>query len=645
MLTRQKLPFEVGKTDNFFDKLNEWVGDVFYDILPDAGFDLRDEQVFMAFQLERAFKEKNVIFAEAGVGTGKTIVYLLYAVCYARYIGKPAIIACADETLIEQLVKEEGDIKKLSQVLDLSMDVRLAKSQENYLCLKKLDDAVAGLPSERIEQVHESLPDFVLSNTGMQSFHHYGDRKEYAELNDEEWKEIGWDYYQDCFTCDKRHRCGQTLSRDHYRKATDLIICSQDFYMEHVWTIDARKREGQMPLLPEASCVVFDEGHLVEYAAQKALTHRIKENSLEELLTRLLQNDVREEFATLIEQTIEQNTRFFDALFNYTTEVAGSHRMEVELSEELMREGRHLHSLLADIGDGLVFESEMYTIEQYDLKIVDEHLDMLEYTLRLLFRGENVITWAEQEQGTLALVVMPRAVEEVLREKVFSKKIPYIFSSATMSEKQSFDYMANSLGVKDYLSFSVESPFDYEENMKVYIPTFKVEDAFEQKFTYTMDHIEKLSGKTLVLFRSMEELAMFKEKVDEMNVNVPFLFEGEAEISSLVSSFQNDVNSVLCAVHLWEGLDIPGESLSQVIIWSLPFPPNDPVFQAKRNQVENPHEEVDMPYMILRLRQGIGRLIRTNEDSGSISILLTEDTDKHIKDAVVEVLPVEPQYV
>jgi ATP-dependent DNA helicase DinG len=645
MLTRQKLPFEVGKTDNFFDKLNEWVGDVFYDILPDAGFDLRDEQVFMAFQLERAFKEKNVIFAEAGVGTGKTIVYLLYAVCYARYIGKPAIIACADETLIEQLVKEEGDIKKLSQVLDLSMDVRLAKSQENYLCLKKLDDAVAGLPSERIEEVHESLPDFVLSNAGMQSFHHYGDRKEYAELNDEEWKEIGWDYYQDCFTCDKRHRCGQTLSRDHYRKATDLIICSQDFYMEHVWTIDARKREGQMPLLPEASCVVFDEGHLVEYAAQKALTHRIKENSLEELLTRLLQNDVREEFATLIEQTIEQNTRFFDTLFNYTTEVAGSHRMEIELSTELMAEGRKLHSLLADIGDGLVFESEMYTIEQYDLKIVDEHLDMLEYTLRLLFRGENVITWAEQEQGTLALVVMPRAVEEVLREKVFSKKIPYIFSSATMSEKQSFDYMANSLGVKDYLSFSVESPFDYEENMKVYIPTFKTEDAFEQKFAYTMEQIEKLTGKTLVLFRSTEELAMFQAKVVEMDVQISFLFEGEAEISSLVSTFQNDVDSVLCAIHLWEGLDIPGESLSQVIIWSLPFPPNDPVFQAKRNQVANPHEEVDMPYMILRLRQGIGRLIRTTEDSGSISILLTEDIDKRVKDAVVEVLSVEPQYV
>lgn len=107
-----KYPFVLNKNENFFDKLNEWIGDVFYDILPEAGFELRDEQIFMAFQLERAFKEKKVMFAEAGVGTGKTIVYLLYAICYARYIGKPAIIACADETLIEQLVKKKEILLK-----------------------------------------------------------------------------------------------------------------------------------------------------------------------------------------------------------------------------------------------------------------------------------------------------------------------------------------------------------------------------------------------------------------------------------------------------------------------------------------------------------------------------------------------------
>ena len=136
---QNRMPFEITKTESFFDKLGEWIGDVFYDLLPEAGFELRDEQVYMAFQLEKAFKEKKVMFAEAGVGTGKTIVYLLYAICYARYTNQPAIIACADETLIEQLVKKEGDIAKLEKALNLNMDVRLAKSRDQYLCLNKLD--------------------------------------------------------------------------------------------------------------------------------------------------------------------------------------------------------------------------------------------------------------------------------------------------------------------------------------------------------------------------------------------------------------------------------------------------------------------------------------------------------------------------
>ncbi|MFD3446061.1 ATP-dependent DNA helicase [Microbacteriaceae bacterium 4G12] len=641
MLTREKLPFEVGKQDNFFDKLNEWIGDVFYDILPEKDFDLRDEQVFMAFQIERAFHEKKVMFAEAGVGTGKTIAYLLYAICYARYVGKPAIIACADETLIEQLVKEEGDIAKLSKALDLTIDVRLAKAMESYLCLRKIEAVMEGYPSERIEDAYDELPEFVFDHGTLQTFHHYGDRKEYPLLSDEEWAEVNWDYFQDCFTCDKRHRCGQTLSREHYRKATDLIICSQDFYMEHIWTYEARKREGQIPLLPEGSCVIFDEGHLVEYAAQKALTYRLKQNMMEELLTRLLQNDIREEFAQLIEDTIWQTSQFFKTVQDHTREVTGSNRFEVEITDAVRKETEALYKKVMEIGDALVFESELHTVGQYDLNIVDEHLDMLEHSLKLFLHAKNVITWAEQGDGELTVVIMPRAVEEVLKEKVFSKNIPFLFSSATLSENNSFEFIARSLGVQDYLSFSVASPFDYDEQMKVFLPTYTREDLFEKKVRYTLEELQKTKGRTLILFRSKDELSTFKDLMKTEAPTLPFLYEGDQEISQLVSRFQNEEETILCAVHLWEGLDIPGSSLSHVIIWSLPFPPNDPVFEAKRKNVTDPFAEVDLPYMILRLRQGIGRLIRTSEDQGYISIFLTQDEKPEVVEAVVQALPVE----
>lgn len=115
-LLATQYPFEYDRTRPFMEQVGEWVGDVFYEILPEAGFEVRDEQIYMAFQVERAFAEKKTIFAEAGVGTGKTLVYLLYSICYARYMGKPAIIACADESLIEQLVKPEGILPSLRSI-------------------------------------------------------------------------------------------------------------------------------------------------------------------------------------------------------------------------------------------------------------------------------------------------------------------------------------------------------------------------------------------------------------------------------------------------------------------------------------------------------------------------------------------------
>ncbi|MBM7703267.1 ATP-dependent DNA helicase [Metabacillus iocasae] len=643
-MIRERLPFTIERDENFYDKLNEWIGDVFYDHLPEAGLEERDEQIFMAFQVERAFKEKKVMFAEAGVGTGKTIVYLLYALCYARYTGKPAIIACADETLIEQLVKEEGDIAKLSRILNLNIDVRLAKSQDNYLCLQKLDGITMRTDNENIESIYDTLPPFVHDRTGMQSFYHYGDRKEYPHLTDEEWRFVNWDSFQDCSSCDQRHRCGLTLSRDHYRKASDLIICSHDFYMEHIWTYEARKREGQMPFLPESSCVVFDEGHLLEFAAQKALTYRIQEDTLENLLTRLLENDVREGFAYQIERAIKTYAEFFDEVSFASTDVVGSNRKEVARTEGLQSKVKEMLALLDHIGNELVFESETYTVDEYTLRIVDEYLDQIDYSLRLFMDNDNAIYWAEEHEAQLTLVIMPQAVKDVLKERVFSKNIPYIFTSATLSDNKSFDYLAYSLGVSNPLSFSVESPFDYDEQMNVTIKRVKSgESAFADKFGFALQQLEKTNGRALLLFNSKEELTQFKKASVELK-QYTFLFEGDQEISKIVSRFQREEETILCAVHLWEGLDVPGPSLSNVIVWSLPFPPNDPVFEAKRNQVADPFWDADMPYMMLRLKQGIGRLIRSHGDKGFITIFTEDTLQKEVTDIIERNLPTTPTF-
>ena len=150
---KSKMPFPLSKDKSFYESLNDWIGDTLYDELTEKGFECRDEQIYMAFQIEQALKEKKVLFAEAGVGTGKTIAYLLPAIAYARYTGKPALISCADETLIDQLVKEDGDIRKISEALGLDIDVRLAKSRDQYLCLKRLEEAGNTIDEEYIDDV------------------------------------------------------------------------------------------------------------------------------------------------------------------------------------------------------------------------------------------------------------------------------------------------------------------------------------------------------------------------------------------------------------------------------------------------------------------------------------------------------------
>ncbi|MDB4866229.1 MAG: dinG 2 [Cohnella sp.] len=638
-----RYPFEYVHSKPFLQQVGEWIADVFYDILPEAGFEVRDEQIYMAFQLERAFADKKTIFAEAGVGTGKTLVYLLYAICYARYVGKPAVIACADESLIEQLVKPEGDLAKLAQHLSLAIDARLGKSQDRYLCLVKLDNARFDYEDKELyNSLHEGLPGFVHKSEALQTFYAYGDRKQYPHLNDRQWDKVSWDSFQDCFVCDKRHRCGMTLSRDYYRQSADLIICSHDFYMEHVWTYESRKREGQLPLLPEHSSVVFDEGHLLETAAQKALTYRLKHVVFEELLTRLLKNEIRESLAVLIDEAIERSESLFELLSRQSVAIAGSDRKQIIVNDRLLQEISGFRRVLDGIEEELVFEGELYTLNEYHLRIVEEHLEMMQKALSLFQHSDTPICWVTESTDGLVLVIMPRAVKEMLRERVFALNIPVVFSSATLSVNGSFDYVADNLGIERYLSFRVSSPYDYENRLEVLAPKWPNGCSFSEKMKIAVKLLERTQGRALVLFPSKEELQLFKETLASFNVdaNMHFLFEGDREISHLIASFQHEESSVLCAVSLWEGLDIPGPSLSNVILWSLPFPPQDPVFMAKREASNTPYEEVDLPYMLLRLQQGMGRLIRSREDSGIIGLLSEEiHDDPKLRELIERLLP------
>ncbi|MCZ8540055.1 ATP-dependent DNA helicase [Psychrobacillus psychrodurans] len=627
---KQALPFQLSKDRSFFESLGDWMGDVLYDELPEKGFECRDEQIFMAYQIEKTLKEKNVLFAEAGVGTGKTIAYLLPAISYARYTGKPALIACADETLIEQLVKEAGDIFKLQNYLDIKIDVRLAKSRDQYLCLKRLEEAQKDDDNEYfLEEIEDQVPDFVYAHSSMQKIFPYGERSQFAGVSDEDWQKVNYHPTQQCMVCDLRNRCGQTIHRQHYRESTDLIICSHEFLMEHIWTKESRVREGQMPLLPEVSMAVLDEGHLLEFAAQKALTYEIQSETLIRLLEKVMVDGVREKTLNLMEVLQELHDKLF-GLLRIGSNMEETDRMKVDKSPELMRLCKQAIGVADSLLEEFVFESELYTIPEYELRMVEEFLEQYTFSLRLFTEKGDGIEWLEIIDGFETLIIMPRLVTDILHEKLFTSKIPIVFSSATLSIEKDFTYIADSLGIEKFQSFSVASPFDYDEVMKIYTNEMEQQEK--------PDYVESLlnnSMQTLILFKSKAAMASFRATIGDRK---DIVFEGDRELSTIVKEFQNGEYSTLCSYHLWEGLDLPLEALTRVVIYDLPFPPVDPLFDAKRSFSNNPFEEVELPFMLLRLQQGIGRLIRTSSDYGEIHLLLNE-TEAKLENRFTGILP------
>ncbi|GEK34111.1 ATP-dependent DNA helicase [Kurthia sibirica] len=630
---RQSLPFELSKEKSFFESLGDWMGDVLYDELPDKGLECRDEQIFMAYQIEKVLKDKSVLFAEAGVGTGKTIAYLLPAISYARYTGKPALIACADETLIDQLVKEGGDIYKLQKMLNLNIDVRLAKSRDQYLCLKRYEEAERFNDGEYLDEIAMSIPDGVY---GVGSLELYGARSDYPTISDEEWSYVNYNQIQQCQVCDVRNRCGQTLHRQNYRDSTDLIICSQDFFMEHTATKESREREGQLPLLPEVSMMVFDEGHLLEYAAQKAMTNKIQDYTIVKLLERLMVDGLREVTLNLMEKLQDDHELFFDQLREDVIE-SDEDRKRITKSPKLISLGKEVVSTIERLMEEFVFESQMFVIPEYELRMGEEFLDQYEAAMRIFVSEGDAVDWLEETDGEETLVIMPHLITEVLEQKVFSKKMPYVFSSATLSINKDFSYIAYSLGIKKYDSFSVESPFDYEEVMSINLHHLEQ----KEKAARVLELLDSNPEQTLLLFKSNQAMQAFKEEVPADQLH-RYGFEGDYELSSLVRDFQSGKLEVLSSYHLWEGLDLPEEALTRVIVFDLPFPPNDPLFDAKRSFADDPFVEVELPFMLLRLQQGMGRLIRTSRDHGAIHILLNEEEAQY-KEDIAPIFAVTPK--
>lgn len=624
MCVRLKPLFEYKRPSDFHEKLVEWIGDIFYDILPEHGYEVRDEQIYTAFQIADALCDKKVHLAEAGLGTGKTFAYLLPSIAYARFVGKPMIIACASTALQEQLCGERGDIKVLSELLDLNIDARMAKDSSEYICDLKVEELNGGF-SDLSEERENELKHW-LSSTKR------GERNEIPSISDDIWRQVSWEEGMPCDTCLNRGYCKLIKAKEYYRASRDIIVVDHDLFFKDLWTRDERKADGKSTILPDYAGVIFDEGHKVILPAAVQAGHYIKKADMNKMIESIEQiHGARESFMLCASKVEDATEDFFQTVKSQVNRSKEAERYSIESNLLLLKKAEEYQQILDKLLFELQVEQELY-MESLPLSLIRGFEIQLDRAMLALHhfrknKGSDSITWIDNTLENF--YVVPRHIDEILNKYLYQKPFPTVFTSATLSNNGDFSYLKRTLGLSKPSHSTVGNSFELDKQVEVYIPDLVKTNGstipLSKKIEMLVALLEENNGSALILTNSVEEVNQLRLALDSYQFTFPILWEDEAERGFLIRQKKENIHSVLGGYNFWEGIDIPGEALTMVIIWQLPFPSFDPFIEAQRKDAMKEgydvNETVDYPSMGLKLKQGCGRLIRTKDDYGKIIIM------------------------
>lgn len=610
MTERKRVPFEYSNQQDFKAKLGDWVGDVLYDILPEKGYEVRDEQIYTAFQIADAICDQKVHLAEAGLGTGKTFAYLLSAIPYARFTGKPVVIACATSALQEQLASPTGDIQTLSELLGLKIDARMAKDSRQYICDVRATENIDQL-GDMSSEVNQWLQTTTL-----------GERSEIPMVPDHLWRKISWNPYVSCDVCDNRGFCKLIKAREHYCGAADLIIVDHETFFYDLWTRDERIDDGKLPILPNYSAVIFDEGHKILLPAAMQAGQQISKEEMDNIIFEL--QEIQDARPSLMKHALimeKASNVFFNYLYRSVVRAESSERLSIRMSDTLMKAAVQFRQALDGVLMELQIEQELYmdTLTPTQIQAFEGQMERAMLALLRFTRNtDEMIFWVNRRDKSFWVV--PRNIGAMLDRYLYKKKIPVIFTSATLSNKGDFEYFARTIGIKNPSKSSIGSSFDMENQVVV-----RIAKDTDNKIETLVSLLNKNGGRALVLAKSLAEVKRIRQSLEGYEFPFEMLYEDKGDRGFLVQQFREDETSVLVGCDLWEGIDVPGDPLTLVVIWQMPFPVMDPLIEDQRKVAKeqglDPVTTVDFPEMGLKLKQGCGRLIRREDDKGEIVIL------------------------
>jgi ATP-dependent DNA helicase DinG len=608
------------------------------------GYEHRAAQVEVAVAVADALSCGHALLAEAGTGTGKTLAYLVPAVLS----GKRVIVSTATRNLQDQVFQK--DIPLLRTRVGLAFDAALLKGRSNYLCVLRFDSFSAD-PLFASAADAAFWPGFREWARNTES----GDRAE-SGIPDawSAWTQVSTTP-DSCLggKCPRFEGCYVTRARSRAQEAEVVVVNHALFFAD--LSLRLRGGDRDLRILPHADAVVFDEAHTLEDVATEFFGVALSSMKLQALahdsLSALEVRDVRA--AALAALAVQLKTHAAAFFGEAASELGLSTGGEARLRPDLLVHSRPLASALQQTLEAL---AALCSEEDPDLgslhRRAGEAAASLEHVLSA--QDPNQVYWAQARGRGLLLRAAPIDVGATLAAHLYSSVETVIFTSATLTASvdgsaPSFDYLVERLGLsgRAWKALRVESPFDYPTQAGLYVPRHLPEPnhpEWSRAFAREVFQLVRLTGgRAFVLFTSHRHLDEVHALVAP-HLDVPALKQGDAPRAALLDAFQTRPSVLFASQSFWEGVDVPGDALSLVIIDRLPFaPPGDPLqaarMEALRLRGQEPFRALQLPQAALSLRQGFGRLIRTRSDRGVVALGDVRIVTKRYGRALLESLP------
>ncbi|MEO5376977.1 MAG: ATP-dependent DNA helicase [Magnetococcus sp. DMHC-6] len=606
-------------------------------------YEPRHVQNRMAFLVTQAASQGCHLLVEAGTGTGKTLAYLLPLLSFCQQL----TVSTATKALQDQIT--ETDLPLLRRVLNRPLVAVTLKGRNNYLCLYRLRAfQVAPLLADKEE---ENWFQEVLSWSRKTQT---GDRDELSNLPEQLnfWRDLNAGGER-CLgrKCPDYDACFLFAMREKAKHANLVIV------NHHLFFADLAVKEGGFgEILPKHQIVVFDEAHQIPDVVTAHFGLEISTYQLRELA-----QDGRAEFQTVGADDIALMGAF-SALESAATGLRQAFPGE-NVSQSLQAEdlralpGRALTEVIKAL-KRLIHQLDPHRTRSSGLAALGRRAEvMLVDTEQIQALNDPArVYWYETRNRNIFLKASPLDTGPTLREALYPRLSTAIFTSATLATSKgydAFDFFERQMGVPPNTAYRdrLDSPFDFTQRALLYVPR-SFPDPREPSFeTLLVQEIVQLlhasSGRALCLFTSLQKMEMVYQAIRD-ELPFPLLVQGERPKKALLEIFRRETASVLMAVRsFWEGVDIPGESLSLVIIDRIPFDvPDEPLTKARSQHIVslggNDFMDFSLPKAILSLKQGVGRLLRRSEDRGVLAILDIRLFTKRYGSRILAELPPAP---